>query len=660
MAKITVFVPRRDMMEQFEAIASRYRKGKEVEIRLVHVFGTPDNLISEADGDILVARGMTHDRLRQLLPMKHTVEIRLSAMDILEALAEAERLYSPKQIAVMVHNLNFRSLDNFERFCGARIRIYDVTDEANARVMVTRAIREGAEVIVAAGTVCGICREQGFPNIHVKTKDGVIDGALRTAAATAQTINRERSRTSLMKAIVNRTDAGILAVDERGTILEFNNRLLHFLQISSGALRIGGQIGELGLPLRWQEALSGDIATELLEYKDGNYLVQYQQFRSGEQERSVLIVLKDAEQITKDEGRIRKELVRQGLTSKYTFSDILGESAEIRNAVRMARRYSKVDSNVLIIAETGCGKELFAHSIHAASSRRNEPFVAINCAALPENLLESELFGYAAGAFSGASKNGKVGLFEQANRGTIFLDEVGEIPISLQAKLLRVLQEKEIRRVGSNTVQPVDVRVIAATNRDMEKRVAEGAFRADLYYRLDLLDIYIPSLRDRRQDIPLFLDHFLDSLAREMNRPVPRLTARAAERLRSYRWPGNVRELRNICERLIVLSDGGTVDSVDLESFRVFRRAGILQTDGGADAGAAGAGTVPAGTESFVSAPAWPADRPPAPEREAGKAEASAAKIPPAREKKKSQLAKELGVSRTTLWRMEKKKKQGG
>ena len=179
MAKITVFVPRRDMMEQFETIASRYRRENEVEIRLVHVFGTPAHLVSEADGDIIVARGMTHDRLRQLLPMKHIVEIRLTAMDILDALAEAERLYSPTQIAILIHNMTFRSVENIERFCGARVRIYDVTDEANARVMVDRAIQEGAQVIVAAGTVCGICRERGFPNIHVKTKDAVIDGALQ-------------------------------------------------------------------------------------------------------------------------------------------------------------------------------------------------------------------------------------------------------------------------------------------------------------------------------------------------------------------------------------------------------------------------------------------------------------------------------------------------
>ncbi|MBO5573305.1 MAG: sigma 54-interacting transcriptional regulator, partial [Clostridium sp.] len=617
-------------MQQFENIASRYRREGETEIRLIHVFGTPDNLISEADGDILVARGMTHDRLRQLLPMKHIVEIRLSATDILDALAEAERLYSPKQIAILIHNLAFRSTQNLERFCGAAIRIYDVTDEASARVTVARAIREGADVIVAAGTVCGICREQGFPNIHVKTKDDVIDGALRAAAATSLTINRERSRASLMKTIVNRSDAALLALDERGRILEFNNRMVRIFRNSPERLQIGGMLEETDIPLHWREALAEEISSELLEYGGENYLVQYQQFRSEDQGRNILITLKDAEQISKDEGRVRKELVGKGLTAKYTFSDILGGSPELRNAIRMARRYSSVDSNVLIIAETGCGKELFAHSIHRASSRRNEPFVAINCAALPENLLESELFGYAAGAFTGASRNGKAGLFEQANRGTIFLDEVGEMPLSLQAKLLRVLQEKEIRRVGSNSVQPVDVRVIAATNRNMEKRVEEGAFRADLYYRLDLLDIYIPPLRERPEDIPLYLESFLEHLAGDMNRPVPKLTSRAVERLRNYSWPGNVRELRNICERFVVLSDGSTIDSVDLETFRVFRHTGA---------------PVPAAEGEKTGT------------LQSGQGTKAPAQVLPEREKGKAQIAKEMGVSRTTLWRMEKKKR---
>ena len=231
-----------------------------------------------------------------------------------------------------------------------------------------------------------------------------------------------------------------------------------------------------------------------------------------------LIFIKNVDRIMEEESRIRRDLVEKGLTAKYSFRDILGHSAAIRDNIRMAERYSKVNSNVLIIGETGTGKELFAHSIHQMSKRSRQPFVALNCAALPESLLESELFGYEAGAFSGAVKGGKMGLFELAHKGTIFLDEIGEIPIALQAKLLRVLQEKEIRRIGSTSVHPIDVRVISATNINIEEKIREGQFRSDLYYRLNLLDIYIPPLRERKEDIQELVDAYLARFACEIGR----------------------------------------------------------------------------------------------------------------------------------------------
>ena len=252
----------------------------------------------------------------------------------------------------------------------------------------------------------------------------------------------------------------------------------------------------------------------------------------------------------------------------------------------MAQRYSRVNSNVLIVGETGTGKELFAHSIHQASSRSDQPFVALNCAALPEILLESELFGYEAGAFSGAAKGGKIGLLELAHRGTIFLDEIGEIPITLQAKLLRVLQEKEIRRIGSTSVHPIDVRVVSATNINIEEKIRSGQFRSDLYYRLNLLDISIPPLRERREDVQELVDFYLTRFACEMGKRIPTVTPEAAQLLMQYDWPGNVRELRNVCERLIVLNDSDFVSDRAFKTIENFSReqsAGAGYSSGGAD-----------------------------------------------------------------------------
>ena len=335
-----------------------------------------------------------------------------------------------------------------------------------------------------------------------------------------------------------------------------------------------------------------------------------------------LIFIKNTDRIIEEESRIRRGLSEKGLTAKYTFEDILGQSAAIRENIRMAERYSGVNSNVLIIGETGTGKELFAHSIHQASKRSHQPFVALNCAALPENLLESELFGYEAGAFSGASKGGKTGLFELAHKGTIFLDEIGEIPITLQAKLLRVLQEKEIRRIGSTSVHPVDVRVISATNINMEEKIKEGKFRSDLYYRLNLLDISIPPLRERKEDIQELVDHYLTRFACEMGKSIPTVTKDAARILKEHSWPGNVRELRNICERLTVLNDTSIIDEELLCQLKIFRKEETFSVGETADS-----------REDSVY------DR-----------------LKP--RKKKKDLAEELGVSRTTLWRMAKRQKE--
>ena len=230
----------------------------------------------------------------------------------------------------------------------------------------------------------------------------------------------------------------------------------------------------------------------------------------------------------------------------------------------MTHKFSRVDSNVLIVGETGTGKELISQSCHNASLRKHGPFVAVNCAALPESLLESELFGYVEGAFTGAAKGGKPGLFELAHKGTIFLDEISEIPLKLQGRLLRVLQEREIMRLGHDRMIPIDVRVISATNQDLKRLAAEGKFRLDLLYRLDVLQIEVSPLRDRKEDIIELAFHFIKYFSRKCRKNVHKMSSEAQDLLRSYAWPGNVRELCNICERLVVLSDSENILATDV------------------------------------------------------------------------------------------------
>jgi len=261
-----------------------------------------------------------------------------------------------------------------------------------------------------------------------------------------------------------------------------------------------------------------------------------------------------------EELKYYKTKVEKELKSKYYFQDLIGNSQLFLAAKNLAERISVSNSSVLLIGESGTGKELFAHAIHNHSLRSSLPFVAINCASIPEHLLESELFGYDDGAFTGAKKGGKKGQFEMANNGTLFLDEIGDMPLSMQSKLLRVLQEKEVQRVGGQKSIPVDVRIIAATHRDLEKMVDEGEFRRDLYYRLNVIKIEIPSLNKRKEDIKLISMGLLKKLERKFFRTGIEISKEVEQRLMEHSWPGNIRELENVLERAINVLDGQTIE----------------------------------------------------------------------------------------------------
>ncbi|HBA89524.1 MAG TPA: DNA-binding response regulator [Geobacter sp.] len=266
-----------------------------------------------------------------------------------------------------------------------------------------------------------------------------------------------------------------------------------------------------------------------------------------------------------EKGRLLSENVylKKQLREKYEFTNIIGNSQAMQQLFSRMKRIIKTDSTVLILGESGTGKELVAKAIHYNGNRKDKPFIAVNCSAIPENLLESELFGHVKGAFTGAVKE-KVGKFEAANNGTIFLDEIGTLPMHLQTKLLRVLQEQELERVGSNKQIKLDVRVISATNVNLEEEVARGNFREDLFYRLNVIPVLIPPLRERIEDILPLTRHFLEKNCRAMQRPIMHLDKEALEALEAYPWNGNVRELENIMERIVALTEGDVITLRDL------------------------------------------------------------------------------------------------
>ena len=296
----------------------------------------------------------------------------------------------------------------------------------------------------------------------------------------------------------------------------------------------------------------GSIDTAIEAMKLGAYDYISKPFKPDE----IILTLRKAE----ERERLRKEneFLRKEIKKEYSFENIVSKNEKMQKMFEVIRKVAQYKSTILITGESGTGKELVARALHYNSDRAKNPFIPVNCGAIPENLLESELFGHAKGAFTDAIRT-KKGLFEEADGGTLFLDEIGELPLLLQVKLLRVLQEGEIRRVGESKPIQVDVRIVAATVKDLAKEVSEGKFRDDLFYRLNVLPVHIPPLRERKEDIPLLVNHFINVHNQSLNKRVAGIEPKALETLMNYRWYGNVRELENTIERAIVLTDGENI-----------------------------------------------------------------------------------------------------
>ncbi|WHY67581.1 sigma 54-interacting transcriptional regulator [Neobacillus sp. SuZ13] len=378
------------------------------------------------------------------------------------------------------------------------------------------------------------------------------------------------------KQIINLLAERIVVVDHKGIILYINEAYCEFLGttvkdalhrqvqdvIENSRMHIVAQTGQKELAALHPINGSEMIANRFPIIEDGKIVgaVGTVMFRTPDEWQ----MYKTKIQGLVEELKYYKTKVEKELKSKYHFNHLIGNSPAFAATKKLAERISESNSSVLLIGESGTGKELFAHAIHNSSMRASLPFVAINCASIPEHLLESELFGYEDGAFTGAKKGGKKGQFEIANNGTLFLDEIGDMPLSMQSKLLRVLQEKEVQRVGGQRSIAVDVRIIAATHRELEALVEEGKFRQDLYYRLNVIKIDIPPLRERKEDIPLISQNLLKKLEKRFYRKGIVLSSYVEERLMQHSWPGNIRELENVLERSINVLDGKTIEVAHL------------------------------------------------------------------------------------------------
>jgi len=368
-------------------------------------------------------------------------------------------------------------------------------------------------------------------------------------------------------------------VDAQGRVIIMNQAFLDFLGLGLDDV-IGQYLSDIDPTVRLPIVLKTGVAEigQNHKFKDGQKAIVHRipLFYNNLIIGGVgIILVKDLEYMYNliNEKNMFKNLksnksnkIADVYKAKYTFDDILTHSNFGLKCKSKALTYSNTDFPVLITGESGVGKELFAHSIHNTSRRKKEPFIRVNCASIPHSLIESELFGYEKGAFTGANLSGKIGKFELANEGTIFLDEIGDLPLLLQAKLLRVLQEKEMERVGGNEIIHLNIRVIAATNCDLEAKIKEGEFRQDLFYRLNVLNLKVPSLRERKEDIPLLINHFITSMYQSFD-IYKKFPEEIIKILLKYTWPGNIRELKNIIERITVNAEDKFIKQEDIPEY---------------------------------------------------------------------------------------------
>ena len=368
----------------------------------------------------------------------------------------------------------------------------------------------------------------------------------------AKLLDEQEGRNAAQKvllSLIEFMDQGVLILDEANHLKFANPHALKILNVPHE--KISGKTIAIR-PLTYFKSLNRGHLQHIVSWEgESNIIIGQLHVVNGCQ---MFLMAFHQSHAAIDMNEVRRD--ENGLLIEH----LVGESEPIRQLKHLISRVAPSPSSILVTGESGTGKEVVARAIHKLSNRSEKPFIAINCAAIPEQLLESELFGYVKGAFTGASANGKQGLIQAADKGTLFLDEIGDMPLDLQPKLLRVLQEREIERIGGNKVIPVDVRLIAATNRNLKSMTDEREFREDLYYRLNVFPIWIPPLRERPEDIPLLATYFTQKIARRMNRNIDCIPRDALEQLSRYPWPGNVRELENVIERAVILTRGNTLN----------------------------------------------------------------------------------------------------
>jgi propionate catabolism operon transcriptional regulator len=595
--------------------------------------------------DVVLAAGSNGAYLRDNLNVP-VVMVKVNGFDVLSAITRATTSWPNAQIGLVLHETISHELADLSAWLkvGLKQRAYRSIDEV--RLAVDNLSAEGCSVIIGPGMACDLAQQAGLASVFLYSL-GAVEEAFERSVELARVSRQKESKRVRLNTIVAHLRDGVAAFDDAGQVEAVNPAMLDLLGIDRER-DVSAQVERAVGPLL-RETLDHDLPIEeRIEQIGARALIVNcvpiveQGVRSGS-----VVTLQDALVAQRIDRSLRTSQRPKHLVARHQLDDLIGDSAALGRVRRLARAGAAHDATVLLSGESGTGKELVAQGIHNASRRRGNPFVAFNCAALPEGLIESELFGHEEGAFTGARRGGKPGLFEIAHTGTIFLDEIGEMPAALQSRLLRVLQEREVMKLGSGRATPVDVRVIAATHRDLHSLVEQGGFRADLYFRLNLLQIELPPLRERREDVPQLARHLLSRSALQYGlseAAVERVLAFLAPLFARYAWPGNVRELENLLTRAAIYP-GGAAGEAGEDWQAVFPEFERMEQATAGKASISGSGI--SGTNgSNTTAEAVPARSSPTRKDVLDALEKAGGN--------RAAASRALGIGRTTLWRLMK------
>ncbi|NLY46471.1 MAG: sigma 54-interacting transcriptional regulator [Tissierella sp.] len=542
-----------------------------VEGNLKHGVKMAEHAINKG-AKIIVSRGGTYNLIKENLKIP-VVELSITSFDLLRGFKNVKG-YKEK-IGVIGYGNVIDGSDIAGNLLDLDIVKIEVNWEENVERIIQPYIDKGIKVFIGDSITKKISSKLNCKSYTIESGEDSIVSAINDANRVLMLSKMEQERAEQFRTITDFVHDGIISIDQNEKIVLINNTAKKLFNIADNSL------GELVQEVVPQTKLHEVLETgqpQLGELQDvGSSKITTNRIPiivEGEI-KGVVATFNDVTELQQLERNVRVKLSRKGFLAKYRFDDIIYSSQIMEESITKAKRYSPYDSPILIIGKTGVGKELFAQGVHNYSSRSKGPFVAINCAALPPNLIESELFGYVEGAFTGANRKGKAGLFELAHAGTIFLDEISELPLELQGRLLRVLQEKEVMRIGDDKVIPVDVRILCATNKDLKVLIDEGKFREDLYYRINILSLRIPPLNERVEDITILAKTFAKKYSDKYNKGIKKIDESLLEYLRQYKFKGNVRELEGIIERCVVLATdeildithlGNNIENIDKEN----------------------------------------------------------------------------------------------